>query len=153
MNSEGARWWRKPGNGSIFWMPSEFWGLNDDYSTREPSRAGIEWNRSGNRWHWAGTGGSRTSRHLTGTEPALSGTDPETAATARPPPPPPGGSVRSTAGPVTRRRGGDGPHEGCRHRPASVRVRKGLEQGWEGWEGGVSLYTSNSVRTCARTHA
>ena len=30
MNSEGPRWWREPGNGGIVWMPSEFWGLNDD---------------------------------------------------------------------------------------------------------------------------
>ena len=30
MNTEGPRWWRDPGNGGIVWMPSEFWGLNDD---------------------------------------------------------------------------------------------------------------------------
>ena len=30
MNWEGPRWWREPGNECIVWMPSEFWGLNDD---------------------------------------------------------------------------------------------------------------------------
>jgi len=30
MNSEGPRWWLEPGTRSIVWMPSDYWGLNDD---------------------------------------------------------------------------------------------------------------------------